>query len=91
MICNRVLDAVGPLDKGTEDSLKAILDQSSERMRSEMMQGRKQFRTIIDSTLLQMEPLLTEKQFAKVKDVIGRGPGPRDGKGPRGRFGRKQE
>lgn len=78
-ISDRVLHAIGPLEKTTEDSLRVILENSGERMREEMMGGRSRIRAIIDSTLLQMEPLLTEEQYARVKDIIGRGPGPHDG------------
>lgn len=84
-ISSRILRTLGPLDKATEDSLRLILDESEERMHEEITCGRSRIRVIIDSTLLQMEPLLTEEQYARVKDIIGRGPGPHGGMGMRRR------
>ena len=82
-----IIDTIGPLDPATEDTIRTILDATGKRMHEEMRAGRDQIRSIIDSTLLQIEPLLTEEQFKRAKEIIGRGPGPHDRKGPHRRLG----
>ena len=85
---NRMEEVLGPLDAKTREEVEAILRETRERLRELRRAQFRQVRAIMDSTRERLDPLLTEEQQTRLRDMIERDPfrrGSRDRPGPPGR------
>lgn len=77
--------AIEPQDEAQREAVRDILQQSGERMNMHMRQSREQVRSILDSTRLALDSVLTDEQMEQLDRRLEERR--RDGRPSRGRRG----
>jgi len=66
-----ILETIGPLEDEQRDAVFEVVERAADRIRNESSGTRVRIHAVLDSMVIELEPLLTDQQLQELKRKIG--------------------